>query len=107
MGIFITTSHAQDFKDVVGDELVGRSSFPLAHPTASRLAMFVTIPWSVALSLLWEIRPLFSVLFILVGLAVPMRFWGKRQIKADQRSYYLYCVRGSFSALILIVPVGI
>ena len=91
--MFVTTSHAQDFKDVIGDKLVGKHTFPIEYPTASRIAMFTTVFWSVLLTIIWRLSIPVAIIFNVVGLILPMRLWGKRDIKADQRSYYMYCVR--------------
>ena len=98
-GILLTTAHAQDFKDIIGDELAGRRTFPIEYPTASRIAMFTTVFWSVLLTVVRQLSISVAVIFNFVGLAVALRFWGKRQIKADEKSYYLYCVRISRSLL--------
>ena len=93
LGMFITTAHAQDFKDVIGDRLVNKRTFSIDYPTASRIAMFTTVFWSILLTAIWQLAIPIAVIFNLMGLAVALRFWSKRGIKVDQRSYYLYCVR--------------
>ena len=90
---FLTTSHAQDFKDVTGDILVGKHTFPIEYPTASRIAMFTTVFWSVFLTIVWKPILLVAVILNLLGLVIPLRLLWSRDTKADQRSYYMYCVR--------------
>jgi len=58
--IILSTIHAQDFRDEVGDKLMGRQTIPIVWPEGSRVWILVMLTaWSVGLS--WA-----------CGLAIPL-----------------------------------
>ena len=92
-GIFATTIQAQDFKDVVGDRIIGRKTLPIVAPDTSRPVLMISILlWSVVISKLWGLDNLASFAFIQLALAVGMRYVFLKSVKSDERSYYLYNV---------------
>ena len=92
-GIFATTIQAQDFKDTVGDRIIGRNTLPIVAPDISRpILMILILLWSVGLSRLWGLDNLAFLAFIQFALAVGLRYVFLKSIKSDQKSYYLYNV---------------
>lgn len=93
-GIFATTIQAQDFKDTVGDKLIGRKTLPIVYPDIARPTLMLSLAiWSIGLSLLWQLSAQTALAFNILGMAVGGRFISKTNCKADQRSFYLYNVR--------------
>ncbi|KAL5519678.1 hypothetical protein ACEPAH_1361 [Sanghuangporus vaninii] len=91
--IFATTIQAQDFKDTIGDALVGRRTLPLVHPSIARPTLMLAVAaWSIGLSKLWGLNMETALMFNALGLAVGGCFLAKNSVKADQRSFYLYNV---------------
>src|SRR5260370_7624185 len=98
--IILSTIHAQDFRDQVGDKLMGRRTIPIVWPEGSRvwiLAMLIT--WSVGLSWACNLAIRFSIPFCCLSLFVGLRFFRQRTADADRRSYLFYnlCFRLFFS----------
>jgi hypothetical protein len=93
-GILVFTSvQGQDFPDVEGDKTVGRMTFPIYAPELSRfLMLFVTMAWSVFLSWFWEVGPISSALFTSFGIYLGLRYYCRRTIEADRRSYLIFNV---------------
>lgn len=92
-GIFATTIQAQDFKDTEGDRLVGRKTLPIVAPELARpTLMLALLAWSVGLSSLWSLSTKVSLAYIILAVAVGLRYITFNSIKADQRSFYLYNV---------------
>jgi 4-hydroxybenzoate polyprenyltransferase len=92
--IIFSTTHAQDFRDEVGDKLIGRRTIPIVWPKGSRVGIFVMlIAWSVGLSWAFGLASFFSVPFCMSAVLIGLRFLRKRTADADQRSYYYYNVR--------------
>ena len=92
--IIISTIHAQDFRDEVGDKLMGRRSIPIVWPEESRVSMLVLLPtWSVGLSWACDLAIPFSVPFCCLSLYTGLRFIQKRTADADRRSFLYYNVR--------------
>ena len=93
-GIFATTIQAQDFKDTVGDKMIGRKTLPIVYPSIARpTLMLMLAAWSIGLSLLWKLSAQSALWFNLLGMAVGGRYISTTNMKADQRSFYLYNVR--------------
>ena len=91
--IILSTIHAQDFRDQVGDKLMGRRTIPIVWPEGSRvciLAMLIT--WSVGLSWACNLAIRFSIPFCCLSLFVGLRFFRQRTADADRRSYLYYNV---------------
>ena len=93
MAVVTTTIHAEDFKDVVGDALVGRRTLPIVAPAFARYSFpFLMIGWSIFLSMIWKLSLTITVAYIALGTLVGWRFAAYDSVKADQRSFYLYSV---------------
>ncbi|KAK7681417.1 hypothetical protein QCA50_015509 [Cerrena zonata] len=90
--VYLTTFHAQDFKDVDGDRLIGRSTLPILFPHVARLSMFVGMfAWSILLPLFWQLDWVISIVFTALGLFVGARFASHRAaVMEDQISFYWY-----------------
>jgi 1,4-dihydroxy-2-naphthoate octaprenyltransferase len=100
-GVLIFTAiQAQDFADVEGDKAVGRMTFPIYAPELSRLlTLFATISWSVFLSWFWEVGPISTAIFTSFGLHVGLRYYCRRTLEADKKSYLIFNVRSFFLTL--------
>jgi len=95
--IIFSTIHAQDFRDEVGDKLMGRRTIPIVWPKGSRVwILSILTAWSVGLSWACDLAIPFSVPFCCLSLFVGLRFFRKRTAGADRRSYLYYNVRCSF-----------
>lgn len=92
-GVFATTIQTQDFKDCEGDRRIGRQTFPIVFPEAARSTILPTLwIWSIGLSLLWEVDAGLTIPFIGLAILIGVRFFAKRDVPADQFSFYLYNV---------------
>ena len=91
--IILTTIHAQDFYDEIGDRLHGRQTLPIVWPEASRAIMlFMSLAWSFGLPRLTAIDPLYGTLFFGLGALVGLRFYFQRDVDSDRLSYVYYNV---------------
>lgn len=91
--ILVTTVHAQDFRDVEGDQLVGRQTIPMNFPQISRASMPVFLPaWSIAIAVLFNIPAWMAAAYVALSVVVGLRFVFMRDPKADSVSYDLYNV---------------
>ncbi|KAI6037486.1 UbiA prenyltransferase family-domain-containing protein [Pisolithus marmoratus] len=92
VAVFMSTLHAQDFKDAEGDRLTGRRTFPIAYPVASRFAIGLAIPlWSILLAVMWQLNLLCGIAFIGYGCYVGARFMLYRTVQDDKLSCKYYC----------------
>src|SRR6267154_4089537 len=92
--IIFSTIHAQDFRDEVGDKLMGRRTIPIVWPEGGRVWILVMLTaWSVGLSWTCDLAIPFSVPFFCLSLFVGLRFFRKRTAGADRQSYLYYNVR--------------
>ena len=74
--LILTTTHAQDFRDVLGDRAAGRLTLPIAYPRLSRLSMLVLLPaWSLFLCRFWEVQLIVSTVFCAFATYVGLRFY--------------------------------
>ncbi|KAI0077220.1 hypothetical protein K474DRAFT_1707524 [Panus rudis PR-1116 ss-1] len=91
--IITTTMHSQDFKDVIGDEKIGRATLPIIAPTFARYSIIwgLTI-WSMTLAYVWDLNSRFAVAFLALGIFTGYRHVSLRSVKDDQISYYWYNV---------------
>ena len=97
--IIFSTIHAQDFRDEVGDKLMGRRTIPIVWPKGSRVwILAILTAWSVGLSWACDLAIPFSVPFCSLSLFVGLRFFRKRTAGEDRRSYLYYNVRCSFES---------
>jgi len=91
--IILTTIHAQDFYDEIGDRLQGRKTLPIVWPEASRTLMLVmTLTWSLGLLSISPVNYLYATAFFYLGALVGMRFYFQRDIVSDTSSYLYYNV---------------
>ena len=91
--VVLTTIPAQDFRDVIGDAQIGRKTFPMLYPAASRILIPLSlIAWSMLLPELWHTGPVLGSVLGALGLTIAVRFWLWRHAEADRKSYYLYNV---------------
>ncbi|KAG2142942.1 UbiA prenyltransferase family [Suillus clintonianus] len=89
--VIFMTIHAQDFADANGDRMSGRRTLPIVAPEGSRVYMLCALPLiSLALSFIWSLGPLCSVLFVSTGLWVGLRCFLFRDEINDQSTYLLY-----------------
>ncbi|KAF9238255.1 UbiA prenyltransferase family [Melanogaster broomeanus] len=93
VAVFATTLHCQDFKDVGGDRLTGRRTFPMMFPIASRISIGLGLPlWSICLCYIWDFDWLCTAMFVAYGCFVGARFMLYRTVEADRRSCKYYSV---------------
>ncbi|KAJ6477561.1 hypothetical protein C8R45DRAFT_1054526 [Mycena sanguinolenta] len=66
--IILTTIHAQDFRDELGDRAVGRRTIPTEMPEVGRTAILIGIlAWSIVIRSLFSSSKLVSLLLIAMG----------------------------------------
>ena len=66
--LIFTTIQAQDFADVEGDAALGRKTFPIFAPRASRVASLLAMcAWSLFLACFWGVGPLCGGAFVAFG----------------------------------------
>lgn len=91
--IFASTLHAQDFRDVSGDLMMGRRTLPIVVPLGSRISIAFGIPlWSVFLSRVWGLDPLSTTAFVSYSAYTGARFLLYRSLAGDRRSCDFYSV---------------
>ncbi|KAF8527487.1 UbiA prenyltransferase family [Hysterangium stoloniferum] len=96
--IFMTTIHTQDFKDLLGDEKIGRKTLPMVFPWASRISVIIELTaWSFALRYIWNTNTATSVVMVTLSSIVGARFLFMDSIDSDQKSFYLYNVWLTFA----------
>lgn len=94
--IYATTTQAQDFKDVIGDKKIDRSTIALEFPRSGRPTMAVGIlMWSIFLGMVWDIGTLASCYLICLAVFVGWRYCLLNGRRNDQVSFYWYNVSGS------------
>jgi hypothetical protein len=92
--VIFTTIHAQDFADCEGDRQSGRRTLPIVAPEGSRLYILTAlVMWSMWLSVFWELGVFCTLLLSATGTSIGIRYYGKRIVHEDERSYRLYNVR--------------
>jgi len=91
--IIFSTIHAQDFRDEVGDRLMGRRTVPIVWPKGSRIWIFAMLTaWSVGLSWACDLPFPVSVPFCMLAMSVGLRFLRRRTADEDKLSYRYYNV---------------
>jgi len=96
--IYATTTHTQDFKDVIGDRRINRSTVPLDNPRVARPSvLFFLIGWSLLLSYIWKLDRVTTTAICTLGAYVGVRFCSKDGRKNDQISFYWYNLWLSFA----------
>jgi hypothetical protein len=99
--VIFTTIQTQDFPDVEGDAATGRITLPIYAPEFSRAFTLLAVGfWSILLCWIWSVPSPVSILFILLGSLVGLRYYHYRNVDMDKTSYLLYNV--SVAALIRI-----
>ncbi|KZP16619.1 hypothetical protein FIBSPDRAFT_912253 [Athelia psychrophila] len=89
--IIFTTIQSQDFADVAGDVAIGRVTFPIYAPEASRMVTLVALVlWSVLLADLWKLGTFSGGVFCALGVYVGYRYYNLRSVKEDKESYRMY-----------------
>ncbi|KAF9262552.1 hypothetical protein L218DRAFT_903462 [Marasmius fiardii PR-910] len=89
--LIFTTIHAQDFPDCEGDRLAGRKTLPILFPQGARVYITaVLVAWSVGLAWFWELGLVCSAVFTAAGSFIAWRFYTKRDLEADERTYLIY-----------------
>lgn len=97
-GIFASTIHAQDFKDVDGDRAIGRRTVPIVFPRYARLTVIIPLLlWSSGLSVFWNLDIVTSALFISLSLYVGAVYLVAPGIQQFQVAFYWYNVCASCS----------
>ncbi|KAF9018356.1 hypothetical protein BDZ89DRAFT_1094109 [Hymenopellis radicata] len=90
-GVVATTIHTQDFKDVEGDKVNNRRTFPIRHPVASRCSVLIAVMgWAALLVPMWCLGLCFGLPFAGLSLLVSLRFLVLRTRADDEVSYYWY-----------------
>ena len=91
--IILTTIHAQDFYDEIGDRQGGRRTVPIVWPEASRVIILVVIPaWSYGLLSISSINHSYASAFFGLGALISLRFYFQRSTDSDRVSYAYYNV---------------
>jgi len=89
--IIATTTHTQDFRDVVGDKMIGRKTIPIILPIASRYTPIIALcAWSICLSRVWALNHIIQAVFSILALITGYRFFYLRTPSADRQSFFLY-----------------
>ncbi|EMD37510.1 hypothetical protein CERSUDRAFT_114151 [Gelatoporia subvermispora B] len=92
-GIFTTTIHTQDFKDIQGDRMIGRRTLPIVHTSVARPSVVIGLClWSLILATIWDLRMGAQLVFHTLSLFVSYRFMAYGDITEDQVSFYWYNV---------------
>ncbi|KAJ7902542.1 UbiA prenyltransferase family [Mycena olivaceomarginata] len=92
-GIFATTIHAQDFKDIEGDRAIGRRTIPIVLPSIARYTILVALTlWSIGLAGVWKLGIFEATAFISLGFLVGGRYIFCQSTVDDQISFYWYNV---------------
>lgn len=101
LAVFASTLHAQDFKDVEGDRLIGRRTLPIAFPNLARMSMMVALPlWSICLSRVWGVDALCTFAFTAYGVMVGLKFMTCKTSQAARKSCKLYSLWFSVAHLL-------
>ncbi|KAI0746386.1 UbiA prenyltransferase family-domain-containing protein [Daedaleopsis nitida] len=93
--IILTTIHVQDFQDVEGDRVTGRSTLPSVYPIASRVSVVVLLPmWSFLVSQFWSVGTITTCSVVGLGLYVGLQFLlnAKKSREHDHMTYRKYNV---------------
>lgn len=98
--VIFTTIQSQDFPDVEGDAGIGRVTFPIYAPEASRMVTLIAlITWSVFLTALWELGTISGIIFCALGAYAGYRYYHLRGVMDDKSSYRTYNVSRLFEPL--------
>ncbi|OJT05251.1 hypothetical protein TRAPUB_3958 [Trametes pubescens] len=93
-GIFATTIHTQDFKDVDGDRAIGRQTIPIVFGSAARWTVIVPLVlWSVGLSVFWGLSVVAGAAVTVLAVHVGVLYLNGKTIHEYQVAFYWYNVR--------------
>ncbi|EIW54169.1 uncharacterized protein TRAVEDRAFT_132197 [Trametes versicolor FP-101664 SS1] len=93
-GIFATTIHTQDFKDVDGDRAIGRQTIPIVFGAAARWTVIVPLVlWSVGLSVFWGLSIVAGAAVTALSVYVGVLYLKGKTIHEYQVAFYWYNVR--------------
>lgn len=88
----------------MGDREAGRRTLPLVSEPWARFSVAATVlPWSVALTRVWDLDGLATIIFVVLGVGVVARFLLCRSIPEDKTSYKIYNVRPSSLRITLVL----
>jgi len=89
--LYATTTHTQDFKDVIGDRKIDRSTVALDMPRIARPSVLVMlIAWSAFLTKVWELGNVTAGAMMVLAAFVGWRFCMMDGMRNDQVSFYWY-----------------
>ena len=90
----LTTIHAQDLPDMVGDAAGGRCTIPLAYgeTTARTTVAAGVLIWSVLCSMFWGVGVLACMPTAALGIAIAFRTLVYRNLHADKMNWRLWCL---------------
>ncbi|KZT21919.1 hypothetical protein NEOLEDRAFT_1072671 [Neolentinus lepideus HHB14362 ss-1] len=92
-GIFATTIHTQDFKDVDGDRAIGRQTIPIVYGKHARWTVIgPLLLWSAGLSVFWGLDVAASAAFVLLAMFVGVQYIIGKTVKDYQLAFYWYNV---------------
>ncbi|EIW54167.1 uncharacterized protein TRAVEDRAFT_132995 [Trametes versicolor FP-101664 SS1] len=92
-GIFATTIHTQDFKDVDGDRAIGRQTIPIVFGAAARWTVIVPLVlWSVGLSVFWGLSIVAGAAVTALSVYVGVLYLKGKTIHEYQVAFYWYNV---------------
>ena len=96
-GLFTSTIHAQDFRDIVGDRAIGRTTLPIAFPLFSRVSMLILVPMgTIFFCCLWAPPISISIILIVLSTFVGVRYVIFADARSDKVSYSWYNVSNLF-----------
>lgn len=94
--VLSTTYHAQDFRDVRGDRLIGRKTLPIVFPSIARPSVsFGVLSWTIYLCSVWKLDIFTAAVFFLVACIVSGRFVLLQEVKEDKVSFHWYNVNAA------------
>ncbi|KAI0657839.1 UbiA prenyltransferase family-domain-containing protein [Cubamyces menziesii] len=90
-GIFATTIHTQDFKDVEGDRAVGRRTIPIVLGDAAKYTVLLPLfLWSTGLSVFWGLDLVTATFFTVLGIHVGLLYLRGKTVYEYQVAFYWY-----------------
>ena len=92
--VILTTIHAQDLPDVVGDAAGGRRTIPLAYgETTARVTLAVGVLfWSILCAMFWKVTALACIPTVSLGIVIAFRTLMYRDLHADKVNWRLWCI---------------
>ncbi|KAJ3488611.1 hypothetical protein NLI96_g2717 [Meripilus lineatus] len=91
--LIFTTIQSQDFKDEEGDRACGRKTVAILYPKVGRISLSILITaWAIVLPVIWHAPVLVSLLFLLMGVGIAVRFLALRDTASDRSSFMAYNV---------------